>query len=155
RRHRFRARASPPNRALDRRAVGRRVARSHVTLSRALSPMALAFPGAERYTCHNQTVVIHPLRTGGCPMIKHTIQLLGPKANGPGVRQKAPSPQRAVVSGTLDELKGSKRAFTLKLSSGDALPGLLPPGDPSSFAPLFTKKVVVDGEVKFRPSGAA
>ena len=31
---------------------------------------------------------------------------------------------------------------------------LLPPDDPSAYAPLFTRKVVVDGEAHFRPSGA-
>lgn len=34
------------------------------------------------------------------------------------------------------------------------MPGLLPPGGPDAFAPLFGERVVVDGEARFRPSGA-
>jgi hypothetical protein len=70
------------------------------------------------------------------------------------LRREAPPAQPVIVSGWLDQLTGSKRAFTLLLPSGQSLRGLLPPDDPSAYAPLFTKKVVVDGEARFRPSGA-
>jgi hypothetical protein len=59
-----------------------------------------------------------------------------------------------IVSGWLDSLTASRRTFQLKLSSGRTLRGVLPPGDPAVFAPLFMQKVVVDGEAWFRPSGA-
>jgi hypothetical protein len=71
-----------------------------------------------------------------------------------GMRRDAPPSQRVVVSGELDTLTGSKRAFCLKLSSGQTLRGILPPGEPDIYAPLFTRKVVVDGEAVFRPSGS-
>jgi hypothetical protein len=70
------------------------------------------------------------------------------------LRKEAPPPQRVIVTGWLDSLTGSKRAFQLKLSSGQTLRGILPPGDPGAYAPFFTKKVMVDGEARFRPSGA-
>jgi hypothetical protein len=70
------------------------------------------------------------------------------------LREEAPPPQRVIVTGWLDQLTGSKRAFNLKLSSSQILRGLLPPGDPRTYASLFTQKVVVDGEARFRPSGA-
>lgn len=69
------------------------------------------------------------------------------------LRKEAPAPQRVAVSGQLDQLTGSKRAFQLRLPAGQRLRGVLPPGDPSEYAPLFTQNVVVYGDAIFRPSG--
>ena len=68
------------------------------------------------------------------------------------LHRAAPAPQRTIVTGYLDELKHSKRAFSLILSEGRSLKGLLPPGDPSAYANLWGKRVVVDGEATFKPS---
>jgi hypothetical protein len=70
------------------------------------------------------------------------------------IRQEAPPPETVIVSGELDELRGTRKAFGLRLPSGQNVPGLLPPGDPGAYGLLWTRKVVVDGEVHFRPSGA-
>ncbi len=69
------------------------------------------------------------------------------------LRDEAPPSQRVVISGTLDELKGSKQAFLLKLKNGQTLRGQLPPKDPRSYKDLFNEFVVVDGEAHYRLSG--
>lgn len=68
--------------------------------------------------------------------------------------ESAPPPERVIVTGWLDSITASKRSFQLKLSSGRTLRGILPPREPSEYAPLFAKRVVVDGVAHFRPSGA-
>lgn len=67
--------------------------------------------------------------------------------------EEAPPPEKVIVTGWLDSLTASKRAFQLKMSNGRVLRGRLPPHDPADYAPLFARKVVVDGEARFRPSG--
>jgi len=69
------------------------------------------------------------------------------------LRQAAPPNQKTIVSGTLDELAGSRRSFIVQLSNYKQVRGILPSGDLADFARLFNRKVVVDGEAVFRPSG--
>jgi hypothetical protein len=57
-----------------------------------------------------------------------------------------------LVTGKLDQLTASKRAFRLLLPSRESLRGVLPPGDAEQFAPLLGKKVLVDGVARFRRS---
>lgn len=66
----------------------------------------------------------------------------------------APSGQRTIISGTLDQLTGSKRAFRLLLSNGQHVRGVLPHGPADSYRNLWNERVVVDGEAVFKPSGA-
>jgi hypothetical protein len=70
------------------------------------------------------------------------------------LRDSAPNPVRTVVSGYLDQLRGSDRAFQLVLPGGQRLNGILPSGDPAIYGSFWTKHVVVDGEATFKPSGA-
>lgn len=69
------------------------------------------------------------------------------------LRRNAPKAERTIVTGYLDELKHTKRAFTLQLPDGHSLKGMLPAGDPASFGGLWGKRVVIDGEATFKPSG--
>lgn len=75
-------------------------------------------------------------------------------SEGTASGESVPPPERVIVTGWLDSLTASKRAFQLKLSSGRTLRGILPPREPYAFALLFTKRVVVHGIAHFRPSGA-
>lgn len=93
-------------------------------------------------------------------MIKHAGRRVGSGASGFVLRvgrrgrEETPPLQRAIVVGYLDRLTCSKHAFDLVLSTGEVVAGTLPPGDSAAFAPLLGRKVVVEGEVRFRPSGA-
>ena len=69
------------------------------------------------------------------------------------LQRGAPRPERVVVSGYLDELVGSKRSFSLLLPGGQRVRGLLPEENSHALSALWTRRVVVDGEAHFRPSG--
>ncbi|MDO8587548.1 MAG: hypothetical protein Q7T82_10970 [Armatimonadota bacterium] len=99
--------------------------------------------GYEAITLNGGTAGATPVRMT-CPDIQTAERL----------HHDAPAPERTIVAGYLDELKHSKRAFSLILSDGHSLKGLLPQGDPSAYANLWGKRVVVDGEVTFKPSRA-
>jgi hypothetical protein len=70
------------------------------------------------------------------------------------LKRESPSPEKTIISGYLDELTHSKRAFGLRLVSGQSIRGVLPAGDPAAYASLWGKRVVVDGEASFKLSGA-
>jgi hypothetical protein len=70
------------------------------------------------------------------------------------LRDETPPSQRVIVTGRLEPWAPGGRGFFLKLASGESLLGLLPSQDPGAFASLFGERVVVDGEARFRPSGA-
>jgi len=67
--------------------------------------------------------------------------------------EDAPLSRRTIVTGWLDELSDSKNSFRLRLNNGQSLRGLLPPGERATFGNLWGQRIVVDGEVSFRPSG--
>lgn len=67
--------------------------------------------------------------------------------------EDAPLSRQTIVAGWLDELSASKNSFRLRLPNGQFLRGLLPDGEHTSFGGLWNQRIVVDGEVSFRPSG--
>lgn len=67
--------------------------------------------------------------------------------------EDAPPSRQTIITGWLDELSASKNSFRLKLSNGQSLRGLLPNGEPAAFGELWNQRIVVDGEVSYRPSG--
>lgn len=69
------------------------------------------------------------------------------------LRKSSPPTERVIISGWLDQLTWSDRAFRLRLSSGQSVRGLLPPERTDFYATLWGKKVTVDGEARFKPSG--
>jgi len=67
--------------------------------------------------------------------------------------EDAPPSRQTVVAGWLDELSASKNSFRLRLPNGQFLRGLLPNGEETAFGELWNLRIVVDGEISFRPSG--
>lgn len=67
--------------------------------------------------------------------------------------EDAPASRQAIVTGWLDELSASKNSFRLRLPNGQSLRGLLPDGELAAFGKLWNQRIVVDGEVSYRPSG--
>jgi hypothetical protein len=70
------------------------------------------------------------------------------------LKRETPRPQRVRVAGTLDEIRHSDRGFTLMLTSGEAIRGVLVEGDPAVLATHFGRPAVIEGMAQFRPSGA-
>ena len=67
---------------------------------------------------------------------------------------EAPTAFKGIVSGFLEQLTFSKQTFKLRIAGGITLRGILPRIDPSNYAHLWGKKVTIEGEIHFRPSGA-
>jgi hypothetical protein len=65
-----------------------------------------------------------------------------------------PSPQRTLVSGTLDTIRHSDGMFTLLMDGGKAVKGIADGVAAGQLAQLFGQQVVVAGTAVFRPSGA-
>jgi hypothetical protein len=64
-----------------------------------------------------------------------------------------PVPHQVRVVGTLDMIRASTQGFGLKLDDGSELSGIYEHGDISDLQPLFRKRVVVNGNLVYRPSG--
>jgi hypothetical protein len=69
--------------------------------------------------------------------------------------EQTPSPRVARVSGVLDVLTYSARAFVLRVGSDEkvSLRGIASAGAFDELMPLLGKHVVVEGQVAYRPSG--
>ncbi len=70
-------------------------------------------------------------------------------------RRRLPAPRAFVVSGTLDEIRHSKRGFRLQIGTQGRLLGQLAAEAPDAEAlrPLWGKRVIVSGMVHFRADG--
>lgn len=70
------------------------------------------------------------------------------------LRRTTPQPRRARIVGRIDAIRYSDRAFTLVLEDGSQLRGVLTEGAPEYLAPLFGKRAIVSGLIRYRPSGS-
>ena len=70
-------------------------------------------------------------------------------------RNLIPAPQRSIIAGTLDEIRHSDRAFKLVLEGGGSVRGVVTTEAIASreLARFFGRKVAVEGQAHFRPSG--
>jgi hypothetical protein len=64
-----------------------------------------------------------------------------------------PVPHQVRVVGTLDMIRASTQGFGLKLDDGSELAGIYEQGDIAELQPLFRRRVVVNGNLVYRPSG--
>jgi hypothetical protein len=64
-----------------------------------------------------------------------------------------PIPHQVRIVGTLDMIRASTQGFGLKLDDGSELAGIYEHGGISDLEPLFRKRVVVNGNLVYRPSG--
>lgn len=70
------------------------------------------------------------------------------------LRSATPPPDYSKVTGRLDGLWVSARAFAIEIPDGVKLRGVLPPGvDVSELGKLLDSSVVAEGQVLFKPSG--
>lgn len=66
---------------------------------------------------------------------------------------EAPPGRRSRVVGVLDMIRDSTQSFAIRIDSGEEVRGVLVDGDLNAVAPLFNKRVAVEGIAVFRPSG--
>jgi hypothetical protein len=64
-----------------------------------------------------------------------------------------PRPREARVDGVLDMMRQSTRSFAIRLDDGEEVRGVLLDGDVVQARSLFGKRVSVQGQAVFRPSG--
>jgi hypothetical protein len=69
------------------------------------------------------------------------------------LQRETPRPQRVRVAGVVDAIRHSDQAFTLVLSPGVSIRGVLAEGKPDALVPFFGQLTVVSGVAHFRPSG--
>src|SRR5262249_26968012 len=62
-------------------------------------------------------------------------------------------PHQVRIVGTLDMIRASTQGFGLKLDDGSELAGIYERGDISDLEPFFRKRVIVSGNLVYRPSG--
>ncbi len=74
-------------------------------------------------------------------------------ANVAGLKRATPLPQRVRVSGWLEAIRHSDRAFTLKLEDGGQVRGLAADVPVDRLRELFGRKAMVSALAHFRPSG--
>lgn len=70
------------------------------------------------------------------------------------LQRQTPRPQRVRVAGKVDAIRHSDHAFTLVLSSGEQIRGVLTDEVPDALAAHFGKLSIVSGTAQFRPSGS-
>ena len=70
------------------------------------------------------------------------------------LRHEAPHPERVIISGWLDQVTNSQRSFQLLLPDKQVVRGVFPDGALAPYAAMWGTKVVIDGELRYRPSGA-
>jgi len=69
------------------------------------------------------------------------------------LRSRTPKPRRVRLAGKMDEVRYSRSAFTLDLSDGSHVRGVLVDARPELLKPHLGEDVVIEGEAQFRPSG--
>jgi len=68
------------------------------------------------------------------------------------LQKTAPESKKVVISGRLDSLTGSRRSFSL-ITGGRTIRGYFPTEDNDRYKDLWDKRVVIDGDAVFKPSG--
>ncbi len=92
---------------------------------------------------------ISDLRTGGEEFVTLSPTTI---ASARRLGSDTPPARRARVVGVLDMIRESTQTFAVRLDSGEDIRGLFVEGSLSEVAPLFNKRVAVDGRAVFRPS---
>jgi hypothetical protein len=64
-----------------------------------------------------------------------------------------PRPREARIVGVLDMIRQSTQSFALRLDDGEEVRGVMAEGDVGQARTLFGKRVTVQGQAVFRPSG--
>lgn len=69
------------------------------------------------------------------------------------LRKQIPPTQMAKVSGKMDMIRHSDKAFELVLDSGETIRGIAQNLDAEQLGPWYGKRVLITGKAVFRPSG--
>lgn len=69
------------------------------------------------------------------------------------LRDRTPRPRRVRLAGKMDVVRYSRSSFTLDLSDGSHVRGVLVEARPELLKPHLGESVVVEGHAQFRPSG--
>lgn len=84
------------------------------------------------------------------PLVIHKEGL----ARATALHEDAPAAQPVIVSGVLDELRYRKRAFRLQIPGEHPIEGIIPEELLPKISTLWGRKVTVDAEAHYKPSGA-